>query len=578
MKNDESTQSHEAKMTEEAAMAASQSLAYGKMDPENKLRLQVDENPEEEGTPASKDFQYLASLEMDFPRASDLLMMVTVSAEVNKPKITSLAMSALEELTQLALGQEAMWLVDPSSATYVLNEAEYRSRFSRLDPTLEKILSLLKTEGPGELPNLSGIVESFPIEDGPLQRQASQETQLVHSDLFHLVAMFMDVDQWSAVFSSVVSKAKVLGVLSTGENGSLDGALKVMMAEFHVPSPLVQTRESYFLRYCKQLSSDTWAVVDASLESIFPNPATRFIRRPSGCLIQALGNGCSKVKWIEHVEADNTTIHYLFRRIVATGFAFHATRWLGTLARQCERNAALMDHRVMILQEGRKSLLTLTDRMMRSYFNGISATRDNVWKPIPVIGAEDILATTRYNFDDPRTPQGVAIAIATTIWLPTTPKGVFDFLRNGNLRSQWDLLSLNSNAKELVHINTGSDPANNVSIIAVDTSPLIYYLQESQASPTGCYVVYAPIEVLAMNSVLAGERTDDIQILSSGFAVLPDRPTLGEEEAGGTLLTIAFQICDKEASTAEYLPPKTVITLHTIISQTASLIRTAVMQ
>lgn len=69
-----------------------------------------------------------------------------------------------------------------------------------------------------------------------------------------------------------------------------------MTAEFQVPSPLVPTRENYFVRYCKQQPDDgAWAVVDVSLDYLRPTPTSRTRRRPSGCLIHQLPNGYSKV-------------------------------------------------------------------------------------------------------------------------------------------------------------------------------------------------------------------------------------------------------------------------------------------
>ena len=68
-----------------------------------------------------------------------------------------------------------------------------------------------------------------------------------------------------------------------------------MTSELQVPSPLVPTRESYFVRYCKQHGEGTWAVVDVSLDNLRPAPALRCRRRPSGCLIQEMPNGYSKV-------------------------------------------------------------------------------------------------------------------------------------------------------------------------------------------------------------------------------------------------------------------------------------------
>lgn len=104
-------------------------------------------------------------------------------------------------------------------------------------------------------------------------------------------------NQWSAVFCGIVSRAMTLEILSTGVAGNYNGALQVvlnkikhslisylilqistfisyvsplqMTAEFQVPSPLVPTRENYFVRYCKQHVDGTWAVVDVSLDSLF---------------------------------------------------------------------------------------------------------------------------------------------------------------------------------------------------------------------------------------------------------------------------------------------------------------------
>ncbi|CAL5405651.1 unnamed protein product [Camellia sinensis] len=522
----------------------------------------------------------------DLTRASDLLMAVSVRADVNKQKILNLAMAAVDELKQLAIYQEAFWVLDKDAGTYVLNEVEYKKRFSPLDPTLEEILRMLKTEGPIQLANLNDTANVLPAGHGlvALQTEASHDIGLVNMNPPNLVYMFMDVEHWAKLFSTVVSKAKVLEIISMGQNGDLDGALQVMTAEFHVASPLVETRESYFARYCRQLGWNTWVVVDVSLESIFPNPAVRFVRKPSGCFIQGIGNGYSKVTWIEHIEVDNTSVHYLFKPLVTSGFAFSAQRWVGTLARQCDRVAAFMDEsgrvklNVTILRDGRKNLLILADRMMRSYHSSVSSSPiENLWQPIPVDGGEDIMVTTKHNFgDDSQTPVGVYVTVATTIWVPAQPRHVFHFLRNGDHRNMWDLLSVNLNTREIAHVTTSRDLGNCVSIIAIDTSPLIFYMQESQTNLTGSYVVYAPVDILAMNSVLDGGDPDKVQMLSSGFAILPDRPTMHGEEIGGTLLTIAFQILDESVSTRDYLPSSSVATLYTIITRTAAMIRARV--
>lgn len=71
-----------------------------------------------------------------------------------------------------------------------------------------------------------------------------------------------------------------------------------MYKELQVLSPLVPTREFYFLRYCHQIEQGNWAIVDVSYDfprdNQFANQC-RSHRLPSGCLIQDMPNGYSKV-------------------------------------------------------------------------------------------------------------------------------------------------------------------------------------------------------------------------------------------------------------------------------------------
>jgi len=175
-----------------------------------------------------------------------------------------------------------------------------------------------------------------------------------------------------------------------------------MSVEFQVPSPLVPTRESYFVRYCKQNADGSWAVVDVSLDSLCPSSVLKCRRRPSGCLIQEMPNGYSKVcglymidfsslqifsvadgsdtnrkictvfiytklmfvvhwtvcqvTWVEHVEVDDRSVHSIYKLLVNAGLAFGARRWVGTLDRQCERLASVMASNIPTSDIGGKAL------------------------------------------------------------------------------------------------------------------------------------------------------------------------------------------------------------------------------
>lgn len=105
-----------------------------------------------------------------------------------------------------------------------------------------------------------------------------------------------------------------------------------MYEELQVLSPLVSTREFYFLRYCQQLEQGLWGIpnvsFDLSRETQFSSPHSRLL--PSGFLIQDMPNGYSKVTWVEHMEVEEKQdTNRLYRDIVNSGLAFGAERWLG---------------------------------------------------------------------------------------------------------------------------------------------------------------------------------------------------------------------------------------------------------
>lgn len=72
-----------------------------------------------------------------------------------------------------------------------------------------------------------------------------------------------------------------------------------MFVELQMLTPLVATREVYFVRYSKQLSANKWAIVDISVDNIEKNidaSLSRCRKRPSGCIIEDNSNGHCKVK------------------------------------------------------------------------------------------------------------------------------------------------------------------------------------------------------------------------------------------------------------------------------------------
>ncbi|KAK6919378.1 Homeobox domain [Dillenia turbinata] len=496
--------------------------------------------------------------------AGDLLRSIGGTTEADKPLIIELAVAAMEELVRMAQMGEPLWMPSIDGSSSMLHEEEYIRTFPR-----------------GIGPKPAGF-----------KTEASRETAVVIMNHINLVEILMDVNQWSNVFSGIVSRAMTLEVLSTGVAGNHNGAFQVMTAEYQVPSPLVPNREVYFVRYCKQHTDGTWAVVDVSLDSLRPSPVGRSRRRPSGCLIQEMPNGYSKVTWVEHVEVDDRGVHNMYKALVNSGLAFGAKRWVATLDRQCERLASAMatniptgDGSVISNQEGRKAMLKLAERMVISFCAGVSASTAHTWTTLSGSGADDVRVMTRKSIDDPGRPPGIVLSAATSFWLPVPPKRVFDFLRDENSRSEWDILSNGGVVHEMAHIANGRETGNCVSLLRVNSANScqsnMLILQESCTDSTGSFVIYAPVDIGAMNAVLNGGDPEYVALLPSGFAILPDGAIgngggiVESTGSGGSLLTVAFQILVDSVPTAK-LSLGSVATVNNLIACTVDRIKAAV--
>ncbi|KDO41373.1 hypothetical protein CISIN_1g0042941mg, partial [Citrus sinensis] len=145
----------------------------------------------------------------------------------------------------------------------------------------------------------------------------------------------------------------------------------------------------------------------------------------------------------------------------------------------------------------------------------------------------------------------------------------------------WDILSNGGVVQEMAHIANGRDTGNCVSLLRVNSANSsqsnMLILQESCTDPTASFVIYAPVDIVAMNVVLNGGDPDYVALLPSGFAILPDGTSLhganiGEAASGGSLLTVAFQILVDSVPTAK-LSLGSVATVNNLIACTVERIK-----
>ncbi|KAE8701006.1 Homeobox-leucine zipper protein ROC6 [Hibiscus syriacus] len=495
---------------------------------------------------------------------------------VDKSMFLELALTAMDEMVKMAQTDEPLWIRSLEGGREMLNHDEYLRTFTPcigLKPT--------------------GFVT-----------EASRETGLVIINSLALVETLMDSNRWAEMFPCMMARTSTTDVMSNGVGGTRNGALQLMHAELQVLSPLVPVREVSFLRFCKQHAEGVWAVVDVSINSIREGAPT-FVscrRLPSGCVVQDMPNGYSKVTWVEHAEYDETEVHQLYRPILSSGMGFGAQRWVATLQRQCECLAILMsttvptrDH-TAITASGRRSMLKLAQRMTNNFCAGVCASTVHKWNILNVGNVdEDVRVMTRKSVDDPGEPPGIVLSAATSVWLPVSPQRLFDFLRDERLRSEWDILSNGGPMQEMAHIAKGQDHGNCVSLLRASamnpnqSSMLI--LQETYIDAAASLVVYAPVDIPAMHVVMNGGDSAYVALLPSGFSIVPDGPgsrgTIsnvqvngsggdngGSPRVGGSLLTVAFQILVNSLPTAK-LTVESVETVNNLILCTVQKIKAA---
>ncbi|XP_022861561.1 homeobox-leucine zipper protein GLABRA 2-like, partial [Olea europaea var. sylvestris] len=195
----------------------------------------------------------------------------TGSFGLEMSRIMDAVQKAMDELKKMATSGEPLWIRSYETGREILNYDAYMKEFSTQNSSNRQPKTCI---------------------------EASRETGIIFVELPRLIQSFMDVNQWNELFPCLISKAATVYVISNGEGVKRDGAVQLMFAELQMLTPLVATREVYFVRSCKQLSADQWAIVDVSIDKIEDNidaSLEKCRKRPSGCIIQDTSNGHCKV-------------------------------------------------------------------------------------------------------------------------------------------------------------------------------------------------------------------------------------------------------------------------------------------
>ncbi|KAK6125001.1 hypothetical protein DH2020_041275 [Rehmannia glutinosa] len=489
---------------------------------------------------------------------------------LEKSRIMDAVNRATDELRKMATNSEPLWIRSYETGREILNYDEYMKEFCAENGKNKQIMTKKSIE-------------------------ASRESGVIFVDLPWLVQSFMDANQWKELFPCLVAKAATVDVICSGEGPKGDGAVHLMFAEIQMLTPMVATRELYFVRHCKQLSANQWAIVDVSIDKVEDNidaSLQKCRKRPSGCIIEDKSNGHCKVTWVEHLECQKSTVHSLYRTIVNSGLTFGAKHWISTLQQQCERlvflvatNVPIKDSSGVATLAGRKSILKLAQRMTWNFCRAVGDSSYNSWNKITTKTGDDIRVSSRKNLNDPGEPLGTILSAVSCVWLPVSHHVLFDFLRDENRRNEWDIMSNGSTIQSIANLAKGQDRGNAVTTLAMKSDEHnMWVLQDSSTNAYESMVVYAPVDINGMQSVMTGCDSSNIAVLPSGFSILPDgiesRPFVitsrPEEKSteGGSLLTIAFQILISNSPTAK-LSVDSVDSVNTLISCTLQNIKSS---
>nr|XP_023870350.1 homeobox-leucine zipper protein ROC8-like [Quercus suber] len=490
-------------------------------------------------------------------------------SDTEKPLVLETAASAMDELIRLMRINEPLWIKSPADGGLVLHRDSYDKIFPRAN----------------HFTNSTARVE------------ASKDSEIVTMNAMHLVEMILNSDKWIDLFPTIVTKAKTIQVLEPGMLASRSGSVQLMYEQMHILSPLVPPREFFFIRHCQQIELGVWLIVDLSYDcSKEKTSPSRSWKLPSGCMIQDMPNGYSKVTWVEHVEVDDKTqTHRLYRDLICSNIAYGAARWVVTLKRMCERYTYSIDDiaptgigglGVLNLPEGKRSIMKLSHRMVKNFCGMLSMTGKLDFPQLSEVNNSGVRVSVRKR-SEPGQPCGMIVSAATSLWLPLPPHHVFSFFREEKTRVQWDVLSSGNPVHEIARIASGAHPGKCVSVIRpyIPTENNMLMLQETCTDTTGSLVVYAPMDIPAINIAMNGDDSSEVPILPSGFIISGDgRPETGTIDAstsanavksGGSLLTVAFQILVSSPSSLKQLNVESVATVNTLISSTVQRIKTS---
>ncbi|XP_042432797.1 homeobox-leucine zipper protein ROC8-like [Zingiber officinale] len=246
--------------------------------------------------------------------------------------------------------------------------------------------------------------------------------------------------------------------------------------------------------------------------------------------------------------------------------------------------------------EAKQSMMKLAQRMVKSFCATFSGSIANKWIMMP--GSNDAYQVYFHKTDTPRLAGGEMVSAATSVWLPLHPERLFSFLKDEQNRNlvaftcySWEVSKEEVKFQRVAHFINGSNSGNSISILnrSKSTSSLLI-LQESCTDASGSLLVYSPLGLPSLDMVRRGEDASSVQLIVSGFTIVPDDGFAGAVAGGGpltsssspaggvsgSLLTVGFQTVMNKTEGAE-IGREAVASINLWISNTIEKIKAALL-
>lgn len=341
-------------------------------------------------------------------------------------------------------------------------------------------------------------------------------------------------------------------------------------------TPGVAKRKVLLVRTCKQVK-EGWLVAEVSpqpfqVEDLIENGYELNSHRfPSGCLIEDLANGRSRVTWVEHMGFAELVPANL---VIRGGIVFGAQGMLDLLERPCERrrNTRSIENVSSFIESEKQFLMSSGTVMVAELYRTISPAED-LWSSS---GAPNVY-TTLYKHS-----LGSDIAVgAITFRVAHSPEFVLQILGDEHIHHEWDVLGGYISLHRMTTYPTGSDNRNKISVSLVQDPTYVtdsVVVQEVTISQAGSLVVWSMIPRGTSYRISLGQELapDDISPWSvvSGFSISTDGRTAGTN-TGGSVVTLVLRmlVIDTQDKSEQERSQQAIESISLAVNQTVQSVR-----